>query len=74
MREVIRDGHNGLLVDFFSPADLAAAVAELLKDRERAKAFGAAARATVERPYDLDACVSRHLALMNLIASGGIAD
>ena len=73
VREGIRHGHNGLLVDFFSPADLAAAVAELLKNRERAKAFGAASRATVERSYDLDACVSRHLALMNLVASGGIA-
>ena len=72
VREVIRDGVNGLLVDFFSPIDLASAVAEMLSDRERAVAFGEAARATVENRYDLDSCVSRHLALMNLVASGGM--
>ena len=72
VREPIRHGHNGLLVDFFSPADLAAAVAELLQDRERAAAFGQAARRTVERTYDLDACVTRQLALMDLVASGSI--
>ena len=69
VREVIRDGQNGLLVDFFSPGDLAAAVAEMLNDREGAAAFGEAARRTVERTYDLNACVSRQLALMDLVAS-----
>ena len=72
VREVIRHGHNGLLVNFFSPNDLAAAVAEVLTDRDRAVAFGAAARDTVERTYDLDACVTRQLALMDLVASRSI--
>ena len=72
VREVIRHGENGLLVDFFSPADLAAAVAEMLQDRERAEAFGAEARRTVVRGYDLNVCVQRQLALMDLVASGSI--
>ena len=72
VREVIRHGTNGLLVDFFSPSDLASAIAELLQDRERAAAFGAEARRTVERNYDLDVCVQRQLALMDLVASGSI--
>ena len=72
VREVIRHGDNGLLVDFFSPADLASAVAEMLQDRDQAAAFGQAARRTVERTYDLDVCVRRQLALMDLVASGSI--
>ena len=72
VREVIRHGHNGLLVDFFSPTDLATAVTELLQDRKRAKAFGVEARRTVESTYDLDACVTRQLALMDLVASRSI--
>ena len=73
VREAIRHGHNGLLVDFFSPADLAAAVAELLQDRERAVTFGQAARRTVEATYDLDTCVTRQVALMDLVVSGCIS-
>jgi glycosyltransferase involved in cell wall biosynthesis len=69
VREVIRHGQNGLLVDFFSPTDLAAAVVELLNDPARAAVFGVAARETVERSYELDACVTRQLALMDLVAS-----
>ena len=69
VQEVIRHGENGLLVAFFSPADLATAVAELLRDRDRAAAFGVAARRTVECTYDLDVCVRRQLSLMDLVAS-----
>ena len=72
VREVIRDGQNGLLVDFFSPNDLASAVVELLNDPERSAAFGVAARQTVERSYELDACVARHLGLMDLVASRSV--
>lgn len=69
VREVIRHGRNGVLVDFFSPSDLAEAVVEMLNAPERAAAFGVAARETVERTYDLKTCVNRQLALMDLVAS-----
>ena len=72
VQEVIRDGHNGLLVDFFQPADLAAAVAELLANRPLAKRLGAEARATVLASYTLERCLPRQLALMSLVASGAI--
>ena len=72
VREVIRHGQNGLLVDFFSSSDLAAAVVEILNDPERAAAFGLAARETVERNYELNACVTRQLALMDMVATRSI--
>jgi len=72
VREVIRDGHNGLLVNFFSPEDVAEAVAELLQNRPRARALGDAARRHVEHRYDREVCVARQLALMDLVASRSI--
>ena len=72
VQELIQDGHNGLLVDFFKPEDLAAAIADLLSHRELAEQLGAAARATVHPRYSLEHCVPRQLALMNLVASGAI--
>ncbi len=72
VREVIRDGHNGLLVDFFRPDDLAAAVAELLNHPDRAAALGREARATVLRHYSLRDCLPRQLSLMSLVASGAL--
>jgi len=72
VREVIRDGSSGLLVDFFSPGDLAVAVAELLADRSRAAALGAVARAHVLKHYRLQPCLNRHLGLMEMVASGAL--
>jgi glycosyltransferase involved in cell wall biosynthesis len=71
VQEVIRDGQNGLLVDFFSPSDLAAAVGELCDRPERRAALGQAAAASV-LPYGLERCLPRQLALMEMVASGAL--
>ena len=68
VQEVIRDGHNGVLVDFFSPHQLAEAVAEMLHKPERAATLGTAARQTILDHYSLERCVPRHLQLMQLVA------
>lgn len=52
VREVITHGHNGLLVDFFDPAQLARTVCETLAQPEKYQALRAAARQTVLDRYD----------------------
>ena len=72
VQEVIQHGQNGLLVDFFKPNDLAAAVAELLNNRKQAAELGQAARNTVVKHYSLANCLPRQLSLMELVASRSI--
>ena len=68
VQEVIRDGVNGLLVDFFSPDQLANAVTDLLRNRDRADSLGKAARQTILADYSLERCVPRQLQLMQLVS------
>ena len=72
VQEVIQHGCNGLLVDFFDHQLLAESVAELLQNRELAETLGRNARATILKDYSLEQCVPRHLALMELVASGAL--
>jgi hypothetical protein len=44
-----------------------------VKDRDRAAALGRAARQTVLDHYELNACLQQHLALIKLVANGGLA-
>lgn len=56
---VIDDGVNGLLVPFGDVAALADAIARLIRDRDAARALGAAGRAKVLRMYTWDAAYAR---------------
>lgn len=69
VQEVIDHGRNGLLVDFFDPQQLAETIAELLNNRPFAQQLGQAARATVLKDFELNHCVQRQLALIDLVAS-----
>ncbi|UIE35930.1 glycosyltransferase family 4 protein [Leptodesmis sichuanensis] len=51
--EVIRDGVNGLLVDFFSPQAIADRVDEALSQPDKMTLLKANARKTIEEQYDL---------------------
>ena len=69
VQEVIDDGKNGLLVDFFSPNQIADAINELLTSHKLSSDLGAAARKTVLTHYSLNICLPRQLALIDLVAS-----
>lgn len=72
VQEVINDGVNGLLVDFFDPRGLAEAIAEVLKKPDLGQALGQAARTTIQTHYELERCLARHLGLMQAVACGDI--
>ena len=72
--EVIRDGVNGLLVDFFSPEALARQMAAVLADPAAHRPLGLEARRTVEQHFDLHSvCLPRQLALVDWLAAGAAA-
>ncbi|MBX3610557.1 MAG: glycosyltransferase [Hydrogenophaga sp.] len=69
VREAIQDGVHGVLVDFFRPSDLAAAVSALLDAPQRRQALGRRARERVAERYDLRrVCLPRQLALIESMA------
>jgi glycosyltransferase involved in cell wall biosynthesis len=53
LREVVRDGENGFLTDFFDPQALARKAAEVLERRAELTALRANARETVVQRFDL---------------------
>ena len=69
VQEVIESGKNGLLVDFFNPNQLSETIAEVLNNRTLANELGREARKTVLRRFELNSCVQRQLALMELVAN-----
>lgn len=63
--EVIADGQNGLLVDFFDEDELAERVASCLAEPSQFRALRVDARQTILQRYDLHAvCLPRQLALI----------
>jgi glycosyltransferase involved in cell wall biosynthesis/parvulin-like peptidyl-prolyl isomerase len=59
--EVIREGENGLLVDFFSPVEIADRISEVLDHPDRMQAIRTKARETVLQRYDLAQLLPQHL-------------
>lgn len=75
VEEVIADGENGLLVDFFSPAGIADAIDRVLDHPDRMHALRKRARQTIIERYDLHGlCLPRHLALVEAVAARRLPD
>lgn len=65
VEEVIEDGRNGLLMDFFDPDQLATRVASALAHPDQYRPLRVAARATIVARYDLASiCLPRLLGLL----------
>ncbi len=73
VEEVIQHGANGLLVDFFSPTEVAQRVIEALEDRRAHDSIRQNARQTILDQYDLHSvCLPAHLRLLATIS--GVTD
>jgi len=72
VREVIEDGRNGLLLDFFADAEFAERACEVLVDPAPTAALREAARATVLRHYALDRVLPLHRQLIDDLAAGNV--
>jgi glycosyltransferase involved in cell wall biosynthesis len=70
VEEVIVDGENGLLVDFFDSDALATRIAEALQAPERFATMRQAARRTVLERYALTQCLPRQIALAHAVCQG----
>ena len=68
VQEVIVDGENGRLVDFFDRDALVATIVDALRDPARGRALREAARATVVQRYDVKRCVAAALKLISALA------
>jgi glycosyltransferase involved in cell wall biosynthesis len=69
VKEMIRDGENGLLADFFDADALAAKAVAALKDVAGHRALGRAAERMIVENYSLEAVLPRMLELYNRAAS-----
>lgn len=70
VEEVITHGENGLLVDFFSPDNVADQVVSVLKNREDFTEIARAGRRTVLRKYDLAHCLKQQMSLIHSMVRG----
>jgi phosphatidylinositol alpha-1,6-mannosyltransferase len=67
--EALIPGETGLLVDGTDPADVVAAVAALLGDRDRCRAMGRAGRRFVEEHFDWDRIVTAFSADLDAVVA-----
>jgi len=67
VKEVITDGENGLLVDFFSPIQIAARIEEALTNPDRMAGIRQRARQTILDHYALNQLLPQQIALLQQV-------
>ena len=71
--EVLRDGENGLLVEFFKPKEIVDAVCRVCEHPDGMAALRQQARIDVVRGFDLQTvCLPRQTALIDRLAGGAV--
>ena len=71
VEEVIEDGKNGWLVDFFDNAAMSDRIADALAQRDQVDELRHAARQTVIDRYDLTSCMAAQRALIDAAFARG---
>lgn len=74
VREVIRDGDNGLLFDFFSPKQIADRIDEVLDHPTQMAEIRAKARQSVLERYSLSSLLPQQLQLITDVASRSLSN
>jgi len=69
VEEVVRDGHNGLLADFFSPEDVAAKVISILEHKDKMQEMRTNARQTVVDKFAISKLLPLHVDLVKDVAA-----
>ena len=73
VQEVIRDGRNGLLVDFNEPEQIGAALDRLLVEPQLGKRLGRSGRRTVRQRFSLERGVQAYETLLNTLIAAASA-
>jgi glycosyltransferase involved in cell wall biosynthesis len=63
VKEMIKDGENGLLADFFKPEEFAEKAVKVLQNPDEFRPLGRAAEKMIAEQYSLDAVLPKMLAL-----------
>jgi len=72
VQEVIKDGENGLLVDFFSPKKIADRISEVFDHPTRMAELREKARQTALEKYSLELLLPDHVELIQKVANGSL--
>ncbi len=72
VREVVEDGKNALMADFYDPRDVANKLGQLLDSPDRNASLRAAARQTVVDRFDLEKLLPLHMELVRQLARGNV--